>query len=96
MKLDELRSKYRDDILRTAKECGILSVKVFGSTARNEATDKSDVDFLISAKKSADLLSIGQFQIEMEELLKTKVDVVFEGCIHRRIVDQVMEDAVLL
>jgi predicted nucleotidyltransferase len=73
-----------------------LSVKVFGSTARNEATDKSDVDFLISTKKSANLFSIGQFQIEMQELLKTKVDVAFEGCIHRRIVDQVMEDAVLL
>jgi predicted nucleotidyltransferase len=96
MNIKELRDKYRDKILEAARECGISSVKVFGSAARNEATDKSDIDFLISTDKGVDLLSIGQFHYEMEDLLQTKVDIAFEGHVHPCIADRVMKEAVLL
>ncbi|GHU16171.1 nucleotidyltransferase [Alphaproteobacteria bacterium] len=96
MVMSELRDKFRDKILRLADECGITSVKVFGSTARGDATDESDVDFLITTKKHVSLLEIGRFKYETEELLNRKVDIAFEGWVHKRIVDRVMQDAQLL
>ncbi|GHT91086.1 nucleotidyltransferase [Alphaproteobacteria bacterium] len=94
--ITELRSKFRDKILRIADKCGISCVKVFGSTARGDATDDSDVDFLISIRDNASLLGIGRFQYETEELLQKKVDVAFEGYVHKRIASRVMQEAQLL
>ncbi|MDR3155740.1 MAG: nucleotidyltransferase domain-containing protein [Holosporaceae bacterium] len=93
MKLSNLRTDFRDRILDFASECGVVSVKVFGSTVRGDATDKSDIDLLISAKKTASLLDIGRFKWKVEELLHRKVDIVFEGHVHRSIADQIMKEA---
>lgn len=51
MNILELRNRFRDKILQVARECHISSVKIFGSTIHGDATEKSDVDFLISLKK---------------------------------------------
>jgi predicted nucleotidyltransferase len=93
MTITELRSKFRDKILRIADECGIDAVKVFGSTVRGEAVEQSDVDFLISVRKTASLLDIGRFKWKTEELLHKKVDIAFEGRVHRSIADSVMKEA---
>ncbi|MDR0633047.1 MAG: nucleotidyltransferase domain-containing protein [Holosporales bacterium] len=96
MTLFDLRHKYRDEILQIAKECGIESVKVFGSTARGDATEDSDIDFLISAGEKASLLDIGRFKWRAEELLCKNVDIVFEGRLHHSIVDRVEAEALTL
>ncbi len=46
MKLQELWIR-RDEILHTAAKHGAYNVRVFGSTARDEANVESDVDFLV-------------------------------------------------
>lgn len=51
--LSDLKMKFRDKILLIADECNIESIKIFGSTAREDATEESDVDFLISVKKNS-------------------------------------------
>ncbi len=48
MGIEELKTK-RDDILRLAQLHGASHVRVFGSVAREEATEDSDVDFLVKA-----------------------------------------------
>ena len=49
--LESLRAR-RDDILRIAIRHGAHNVRVFGSVARGEATEDSDVDFLVSTSES--------------------------------------------
>jgi predicted nucleotidyltransferase len=93
MNLSNLRLEFREGILKLATECGVVSVKVFGSTVRGDATEDSDVDFLISAKKTASLLDISRFKWKVEELLHKKVDIIFEGHVHHSIADQVMKEA---
>jgi predicted nucleotidyltransferase len=68
-------------------------VKVFGSTVRGDATENSDVDFLISAMETASFLDISRFKWKVEELLHKKVDIVFEGHAHHTIADQVMKES---
>ena len=95
MLLSELRTRFRDKILAIAKECHIESVKVFGSTVRGEARDDSDIDLLISIK-GATLLDVGRFQWKVQELVKKRVDVVFERGLRYAIADRVMREALPL
>jgi uncharacterized protein len=68
--------QFRSSLLRIAEKNGIEKVYVFGSVARGEDRERSDVDFLIELKKDASNLGIGAFQYEAEILLGTSVDVV--------------------
>ena len=73
----------RDEILRVlaqfrdrrAKEFGITRIGIFGSLARGEATDASDVDVVVELERPDLLLLVGIKQ-ELEELLQRPVDVV--------------------
>ncbi len=73
----------RNDILRIlAKfrdlkqdEFGIVRIGVFGSVARGENTDASDVDVVVELKQP-DLLALVGIKQELEELLHQPVDVV--------------------
>ena len=93
MKLSELRNKFREKILLIADECHINTIKVFGSTVRGDANENSDIDFLISLKKNASLLDVGRFKWKTEELLRKKIDVVFENQLHHSIASQVRNEA---
>jgi predicted nucleotidyltransferase len=73
----------RDEILRVlaqfrdrrAQEFGITRIGIFGSLARGEATDASDVDVVVELERPDLLLLVGIKQ-ELEELLQRPVDVV--------------------
>ena len=47
MTLEELRSRYRRQIMALAEKRGAHNVRVFGSVARGERHGSSDVDFLV-------------------------------------------------
>jgi predicted nucleotidyltransferase len=49
MTLDELRATKRDAILAIAAKHGVSGIRVFGSFARGEARNDSDLDLLIEA-----------------------------------------------
>ena len=44
------------------KKMGVNSIAVFGSCARGEATDKSDVDLLLEVSKDVDLLDFAKIK----------------------------------
>ena len=54
---------------------GILSLGLFGSTARDEATDGSDVDVVISLREP-NLFTLSRIRLELEEQLHRPVDIV--------------------
>jgi predicted nucleotidyltransferase len=93
MNMDILKNKYRNDILRIAKNCSIKSVRVFGSTVRNEAKEESDIDFLISPEENADIFDVGCFKYQLEELLHKKIDIAFENCLHKSIEHEILKEA---
>src|ERR1035441_9323026 len=47
MTLQELRDRRREEIMRVAAHRGARNVRVFGSVARGDNDEKSDVDFLV-------------------------------------------------
>lgn len=94
--MDGLIKEKRSEILKIASKHGVNSVKVFGSTAREETSDKSDIDFLVEVGKARSPFFPGGLIADLEELLGKKVDVVEPDGLHWFIRDQIMKEAVPL
>ncbi len=88
--------QHRDVIISTAARYGVHNVRVFGSVARGEATDESDIDLLVSLESGRSLLDLGGLLFELEQILGVRVDIVTEKGLRKRIRDEVLRDAVPL
>jgi len=66
-----LQSYKRDH----ADEFGIVRIGIFGSVARDEATDESDVDVVIETRRP-NLFKLSRIRLDLEELMHTHVDLV--------------------
>ena len=93
---DELLRTKRDDILRIAARYGAYNVRIFGSVARGEADEKSDIDLLVNMESGRSLLDLCGLLIDLEELLGRKVDVVTEKGLRDRIRNRVLNEAIAL
>jgi uncharacterized protein len=92
----DLLTDKREDILRLAKMRKAYNVRIFGSVARNEATEHSDVDFLVTFEPDYTLWDhIGLMQ-DLAELLKRDVDVSTDDSLKERIRERVLREAVPL
>ncbi|MBD2148787.1 nucleotidyltransferase family protein [Pseudanabaena sp. FACHB-1277] len=96
-KLKQVLQERRDEILEIALKHGAFNVRVFGSVARSEETENSDVDFLINydINKISSWFPVGLIH-DLEDLLGRKVDVVTETGLKERIRDRVLRDCILL
>jgi predicted nucleotidyltransferase len=86
----------RAEILRIATKHGASNVRIFGSVARGEARFDSDVDVLVDLEPGRSLLDHVALQLELEELLGCRVDVVTERGLKPGIRERVLQDAVAL
>ena len=75
MRIEEIK-KARRQLYQIAARHGISKVYVFGSVARGESKDASDVDFLIEMDEDASALGVGAFQYEVQQLLGIRIDVI--------------------
>lgn len=61
--------------MRHAEKYGILKLGIFGSVARNQQTENSDVDIYYEGEAQG-LFSLSHLKNELEELLECPVDIV--------------------
>jgi len=93
--LEDLRAK-RGEILRIAAKRGARNVRIFGSAARGEADERSDVDVLVDMEPGRSLLDMGGLLMDLQELLGRRVDVVSERGLRERIRERVLREAIPL
>ena len=96
MGIDELLEDKRDEILRIAARHGARNVRVFGSVARGEAEEDSDIDLLVEVGPDHTPYFPGGLLVDLEDLLERKVDIVTEGGLHWYIKERVLKEAVPL
>ena len=88
-----LIQKHREQILSLAARHGLENVRVFGSMARGDANESSDVDLLVNLPKGTSGLALGGLLMDVQDLLHRRVDVVTEASLHPLIRDQVLNEA---
>ncbi len=66
---------HRDTIRTIALSHRVTDVRVFGSVARGEDTEESDLDILVEPTAETTLMDIAAIQFELKELLGVPVDV---------------------
>ena len=96
MHLNELLKSRRDEIIRISAKHGARNVRVFGSVARGDTDEKSDIDLLVEFKPGTTLLNHAELMLDLEELLGVKVDVISDRGLRDRIRDRVLREAVAL
>jgi uncharacterized protein len=86
----------RGQILAAASRRGLREVRVFGSVARGEAVETSDVDLLVAPGPDTTLFDLSGFALEIEEIVGRHVDVATPRGLKARIRDRVIAEAVAL
>jgi len=70
---------HADDIKAAVSRHRGRRIALFGSVARGEATDRSDIDFLVEFEPGSSLLDLLRLQDELGDILGRSVDVVSTG-----------------
>lgn len=73
------------DLVPLLRSHGVLRSFVFGSYARNEATEASDLDLLLSFRERKSLLDLVALQATLEKKLDMKIDIVTEQSLHPKL-----------
>jgi uncharacterized protein len=91
--MHRLLTEKREDILNIARKHGAVNVRVFGSMARGDATEQSDVDLLVDVLPQHSRWFPGGLVVELQALLGRKVDIVEPEGLHWYIRDRVISEA---
>jgi hypothetical protein len=91
--LNEVRA-HRDEIYAIAEKYGVDNIRVFGSVARGEADDDSDLDLLIDVAPDTSLWDMSGFALDIEDLLGVFTQVTTPNGLKPRIRDEVLAEAV--
>ncbi len=75
MKIEEIK-KNKIQPYKVAAKHGIKKIYVFGSVARGESSEFSDIDFMIEMNDAASAFGVGGFQFEVQQLLGVDIDVI--------------------
>ena len=72
--LDEIKKR----ILPVIEKYGIPAMYLFGSYARGEATEESDLDFLVDTTGTSltSLLALGALYCDLEEVFQKNIDLI--------------------
>ncbi|MBI4259587.1 MAG: XRE family transcriptional regulator [Actinobacteria bacterium] len=92
--LRRLIHERRDEILREAARHHAANVRVFGSVARGEETERSDVDILLDLEPGRSLLDLVRLRRALSRLLGVNVDVVTTGGLRESDRATILRDAV--
>ena len=100
MDLVDLIVENKDAIKATCTRYGATTVRVFGSCARDDYDEKSDIDVLVqlpSTLRGFDYFgTLGELEDELKELLGVDVDVIDEASLKGRSRERILKEAVSL
>ena len=85
--------KKREAVRAAVSRVRATNPGVFGSALRGEDREDSDLDVLVDALPGATLFDLGGLQVELEEILGVRVDLLTPGDLSRRFRGRVLAEA---
>ncbi len=92
--LEEIKQQLQVLKPTLKKRFKVETIDIFGSYARGDQTEKSDLDILVTYSEMVDFLLIASLRKYLRRKLHIKVDVVSKKFLNEHIRDQVLEEAV--
>jgi predicted nucleotidyltransferase len=83
-------------IINTIMPFSPLQIGIFGSMARDENNENSDIDILYQLENTVGLFNILRLKDNLEEKLNKKVDLVSKKYIHPKLKQQIMKDLIII
>ncbi len=95
MHRDQIIAKLRE-LKEYFDEFHIISISLFGSAARNETTQESDIDLLIdfSPESRIGLFGLARLQKTIQEVFNCKVDLVTRDALHPALRETILKEAI--
>ncbi|EEF22137.1 conserved hypothetical protein [Ricinus communis] len=84
---------HRAAIRAAVRRCRSENPRVFGSVAKGLDCDGSDLDLLVDPLPGATLFDLGELQVELEELLGVRVDLLTPRDLSPRLREQIITQA---
>jgi uncharacterized protein len=94
MRPSEALALHRDEALAILARYPVSNPRVFGSVARGEDTEQSDIDIIVdpAGGEIMSYFDLAMFELELSEALGCKVDVGLFKNLKKDVVAQVMRD----
>lgn len=89
-------AEIKEKITPVAKTYGVERVYLFGSYARGEATEKSDLDFRIDKGAMKGLFRFGGFFNDLERSFTVPIDVVTTNSLDHKFLENIQKEGEVL
>jgi uncharacterized protein len=96
MEIEQLLREKREEVLRIAAKHGVGKIHLFGSAARRESGNESDIDFLIEVDRPTTPWFPGGLVADLEDLLGRRVDVVESDALREPLRQHILQEAIPL
>ena len=92
-----LSEQQKNIIIETLKPFNPIYIGLFGSYARNEEKENSDVDLLLDLNyPNLSLFDIGGLYWDLEQKLKLKIDIAFKHNLKKQLEVGILKDAITI
>jgi len=81
-------------VIPILRKYGVVRSAIFGSIARGEGTEKSDLDILVEFQGEKSLLDLVSLQFALQDALNMKVDVVTYRSVHPLLKEKILEESI--
>jgi predicted nucleotidyltransferase len=85
--------QHRDAVRAAVSRFRATNPRVFGSALRGDDREGSDIDILVDALPGATPFDLGGLQVELEEILGVRVDLLTPGELSRHLRERVLAEA---
>jgi hypothetical protein len=96
MRPSEVLNENRQAIRALAVRHRVANPRVFGSVARGEDREDSDLDILVDTLEETTLFDLGGLQHDLEILLQRRVDLATSKGLRPKVRDRVLAEAVAI
>ena len=93
MRPSEALAKHRDEVLAIIARYPVSNPRVFGSVARGEDTEGSDLDLLVHVEGRLSYFDLASLALELGSVLGCEVDLGEDACVRPHAAESIFADA---
>jgi predicted nucleotidyltransferase len=96
MSEEGLDKTVRETIISVLEKHGAERIAIFGSYARGEVTDESDIDILVRFSSPKSLFDLVRIEDELKSVLNLKVDLITEKSVSPYLAGAIRHDELVI